>query len=667
MVYTDMNPIVDVPDTPVQLSLPDKGIMEGSSSSVACHSKKISTSYGGALTHLSGRDQLVTENARKGRLHFHPCRGIGYSGRSQHCNNSVIAASCNWSASETPSSLGTAEDKILLRKSSHHASTQRVDDQNPVLHKVFPKTSLCRENSVHSNMSKPSILGEILANPSPQSAPKGYKSINLGNDSCCSFDTSGESSTHTSSVNKRKANTVDGICEVVHSNVEHAKVSGTLVTADSLPRGAKSVSRPVCSIRSTGQKRLVRNGCISPHNIAKAKEIAESSSNVVRDVIGIDEVIGKEHTPYLVKGKGAIGHSFSSKEHNAESEDFCDSTIYDGCFAGQRRESQVEKNDNFLRQCDMSKPDLVTMCGHSPSIASASSTHIPQPRQLNRLDCMTNASSKIQRKHDTNPSSQRSDADVVYLGTHRELLSSRSNTDCPRYCQDVADSVAKIDEFSPNVISRSSQAGDDLEARARQIQADEMFARELQGQLYQEMPEVRRGEVQRQSRNQPFQNRLLRRGTQVRNHGSRLARLRSLRGRPSVPFAQQNIVFPSDMDLDMRIELLEALEAETTNNIRRVTQLLNSDREFNENDYEMLLALDENNQEHLGASFDQITNLPQSTVQTESGETCSICLEVPAVGDTIRHLPCLHKFHKDCIDPWLRRKGVCPVCKSNIA
>ncbi|KAJ3680014.1 hypothetical protein LUZ60_016292 [Juncus effusus] len=89
--------------------------------------------------------------------------------------------------------------------------------------------------------------------------------------------------------------------------------------------------------------------------------------------------------------------------------------------------------------------------------------------------------------------------------------------------------------------------------------------------------------------------------------------------------------------------------------------------DFDANDYEALLALDENNHMHTGASRSQINNLPESVVQNDHfEEPCTVCLEKPEIGETIRHLPCLHKFHKDCIDMWLQRKKECPVCKFSI-
>ncbi|KAL4296293.1 hypothetical protein GQ457_12G032070 [Hibiscus cannabinus] len=48
---------------------------------------------------------------------------------------------------------------------------------------------------------------------------------------------------------------------------------------------------------------------------------------------------------------------------------------------------------------------------------------------------------------------------------------------------------------------------------------------------------------------------------------------------------------------------------------------------------------------------------------SENELTCSVCLEQVSVGDLIRSLPCLHQFHANCIDPWLRQQGTCPVCK----
>jgi len=65
-----------------------------------------------------------------------------------------------------------------------------------------------------------------------------------------------------------------------------------------------------------------------------------------------------------------------------------------------------------------------------------------------------------------------------------------------------------------------------------------------------------------------------------------------------------------------------------------------------------------------------IKMLPQHQV-TESDiasalaehRTCSICIEEFSPGDTQCTLPCFHRFHGPCIETWLRRTGVCPICR----
>uniref|UniRef100_M1CL67 ER glycerol-phosphate acyltransferase n=1 Tax=Solanum tuberosum TaxID=4113 RepID=M1CL67_SOLTU len=51
------------------------------------------------------------------------------------------------------------------------------------------------------------------------------------------------------------------------------------------------------------------------------------------------------------------------------------------------------------------------------------------------------------------------------------------------------------------------------------------------------------------------------------------------------------------------------------------------------------------------------------TKNSDDELTCSVCLEQVNDGELIRSLPCLHQFHANCIDPWLRQRGTCPVCK----
>ncbi|KAL2552359.1 RING/U-box superfamily protein [Forsythia ovata] len=45
---------------------------------------------------------------------------------------------------------------------------------------------------------------------------------------------------------------------------------------------------------------------------------------------------------------------------------------------------------------------------------------------------------------------------------------------------------------------------------------------------------------------------------------------------------------------------------------------------------------------------------------------CSICLESFLVGDELICLPCGHRFHFCCLEPWLRTCGDCPYCRRDI-
>ncbi|KAE9618668.1 hypothetical protein Lal_00046961 [Lupinus albus] len=47
-------------------------------------------------------------------------------------------------------------------------------------------------------------------------------------------------------------------------------------------------------------------------------------------------------------------------------------------------------------------------------------------------------------------------------------------------------------------------------------------------------------------------------------------------------------------------------------------------------------------------------------------QDCSICLESFTDGDKLICLPCGHKFHSACLNPWVRSCGDCPYCRRGI-
>jgi len=57
---------------------------------------------------------------------------------------------------------------------------------------------------------------------------------------------------------------------------------------------------------------------------------------------------------------------------------------------------------------------------------------------------------------------------------------------------------------------------------------------------------------------------------------------------------------------------------------------------------------------------------PHEGEKSEVEQTCSICLSDYEFGQVIKILPCMHKFHGQCIDMWLGEHNTCPVCKTKV-
>eukprot|EP01026_Neomeris_dumetosa_P076143 TRINITY_DN81490_c0_g1_i1.p1 TRINITY_DN81490_c0_g1~~TRINITY_DN81490_c0_g1_i1.p1 ORF type:complete len:264 (+),score=10.82 TRINITY_DN81490_c0_g1_i1:174-965(+) len=128
------------------------------------------------------------------------------------------------------------------------------------------------------------------------------------------------------------------------------------------------------------------------------------------------------------------------------------------------------------------------------------------------------------------------------------------------------------------------------------------------------------------------------------------------------------------------------------------------DRDFDESDYDMLLALDRQLSGSVAnpVSDEEIQRLPlhrfkivddncdHSCMQKHSDnnddnsdsdnqhksnedkkqyEVCSVCLDTFTDKEQVMSLPCRHYFHPHCITPWIKRQGkkaTCPVCKQSI-
>ncbi|XP_010542983.1 PREDICTED: uncharacterized protein LOC104816022 [Tarenaya hassleriana] len=487
-----------------------------------------------------------------------------------------------------------------------------------------------------------------------------------------------------------------------------------------------AVSSTRSIISAFGHRRLVRNGCISPHAITtKAKQAVEQLTSPNGDIsdqnggektasgdlssIDIREIVAEDDIRSRAKGKRVIGHSQTSKDDGAKFVDL--PTSING-------ESMGSRSQNRLKAMGSSHPSVrhnidrhheTGRRGENDSRGNLKSVSRVEEHEICALD--REANKRLRRNGST--SAVFDEHGVSIVGTSREASRSRPARIKNHQRRDMQNPVLEVDESSPEVRVSCCQGtrrveNDESNVRARQIEADERLARELQEQLYQEAQVFGDEEIneniawmlqEQENTVRAFPTRDPRRSNPASSvaHGRSRLRTRfqqssSSRGRnipqprasgratrarghrlgssPAALSRALNFRFPSEMALESRLDILEELETVIGQFGSSMNSgLLQHDRDFNEDDYELLLGLDEDNHRdrRAGTSASQINSLPQSTVQNDNfEETCVICLDTPKTGDVIRHLPCLHKFHKDCIDPWLERSKSCPVCKSSV-
>eukprot|EP00257_Ricinus_communis_P016062 XP_015574107.1 uncharacterized protein LOC8265626 [Ricinus communis] len=767
MEEMDTEQVVEIPDTPDRITarrINDLHLGKESNSYAAGPSRTSDLSSKESLNQLRARGRLVSENGFSRSLHLNPGRIPVKTDELEPRNRSIAFSPLRNShpSRNAPLFRRGAVTNNSKTETQHSIRMQQLGKGKAEFANIPSKLPVLINDEVLFDMAFPRGASKALH-------AKETRDVQVSSNSGSSSHFAPEIP---SNLFKGKEKVDVNACNGSDSALNHGKgIDLTGSSPHKIEKQASASHLSVTSPRVTGHKRLVRNGCISPHNIAtRQQKLAESrqdcsidvgtddSKNIVSDgpsEVDIREIIvgekNEENNHYRAKGKGLVTYPSTSTENDAQifhvstssrienkAANVTSDTSRDASLGGWRSTrnhakklyhaddefSADEQHENRVARRNTGTANVKNVHESGDRVqAQTASRHVSGLNQTNRPHHIGNIHTKRQKKYGLTSRNDGEysttvpdDSEIMLLGSSDESSRSRSSRTSYRQRRGILHPIYEVDESLPERRTGSSQglsSENDIEAdaRARQVEADEMLARELQEQLYQETPASGGSEIDEDaawllqqvedvfptassqsypisrlrrpatmhSNTQPqprsFQNPSNRRGTQSRLPATRTSQLRNrLFNRPPARLLRarnhsltsssttRNFQFPLSMDLEMRLDILEALEDMSVTN----SHILQVQRDFNENDYEMLLALDENNQQH-GASTNRINSLPESVLQTDNfEETCAICLETPTIGETIRHLPCLHKFHKDCIDPWLSRRTSCPVCKSSI-
>lgn len=260
----DIDSTLDVPDTPDRLKAQKKKgkrIMErGSNISASNHSGHCNHFADDARNGQKASDMVSRKFSvhapKSGSTKYDSCSKLAFaSGNSSSSNNSLIFRRVPGDASNYENKHFQAEDNKMLYA------------QSPRVHVV----DLAEQNG-HVQVGKTVNPCTVRGNRRVE----GYGRVPLSSTSRLPTSSGTPNSMMTlRSGNKGKEPPVET------SDIDCDSIIGSL--DETRPKAVKEVVSTslnnISSSRVTGQKRLVRNGCISPHNIAKAKQVGMNKND----------------------------------------------------------------------------------------------------------------------------------------------------------------------------------------------------------------------------------------------------------------------------------------------------------------------------------------------------------------------------------------------------
>ncbi|MBA0801149.1 hypothetical protein Gohar_011532, partial [Gossypium harknessii] len=525
----DIDSLVDIPDTPDRIS--SRRMHGGHRVGNLYAADHVGGSNSASLDRLRGRDRVVAENGQNRKRYRHPQKLSGGVDETEHRKNTIVLSPLEKARENAPLSR-----KATMERSRNSIREQYMDKGKAPFSKLPSKSSGFGKDHAMVNLT-----GRNMHKPEMEFPQGGSENCSVGGKNEGNVPRNGGSYIYNSSSNsatsrnnckgKEKINDIG--FEGVGSVTDHAK--GVDLSCGSPLRLDKQLPayQNVVSPRATVKRRLVRNGCISPQNIAiRAKQFNEKSQNSFKSEqnfgnavsnnpsIDISEIIAGVNN--YGKGKGVAQPLVSmdqdincislsgSAVNNGEASGTNGDSIRDkcfeekggwrsahyrsknaehaashrfsrfknvGCHVSQQNENKVVKRNNASRGSNRIPSGCLENCDATET-APVIFTKFNQKSEPSHAE---NLLSKRQTKHvlssgNSGESSRviPNDTDIVFLGSSwgsSSLGSSRINTGHHLNVLDL-DELSEMRGTNVDANHGDCVNDEESEARARQVEAD---------------------------------------------------------------------------------------------------------------------------------------------------------------------------------------------------